>query len=176
MMAPSTIRPKSNAPKLIKLPLMPSFTIPVLISKTVSGMTSAVISAARTFPSIRKSTTMTSSAPSPKFFATVDTVASTNLLRFNTVCASMPGGKLRRISMSLLSTAMATVREFSPIRIKAVPMTTSWPSSLAEPVRSSSPISTLAISRTYTGVLLRVVTTVLAMSLMVFRRPSTRTR
>ena len=43
-------------------------------------------------------------------------------------------------SLSLASAAADTVRLLLPISIRAVPSTTSWPFSLAEPVRNSRPI------------------------------------
>ena len=81
MTAPSTISPKSSAPRLIKLPDTRSPFIPAAVSSMVMGMTAAVMSAARTLPSSRNSTTTTSSAPSVRFFSTVPIVAETSLER-----------------------------------------------------------------------------------------------
>ena len=77
----STIRPKSSAPRLIKLPETPRRFIPVAVISIVIGMTAAVINAARILPSSRNSTTMTRSAPSTRFFSTVAIVALTSFER-----------------------------------------------------------------------------------------------
>ena len=81
MTAPSTIRPKSSAPRLIRLPLILPCTMPMAVISIESGITSAVISAARKLPSSRNSTTMTSSAPSAGSSPTVPIVASTSSVR-----------------------------------------------------------------------------------------------
>ncbi len=92
--APSTISPKSIAPRLIKLPDTLLLTIPVMANNILNGMTSAVINAARIFPSNKNNTTMTSRAPSNRFFCTVLSVLSTNVVRSYTASATMPSGKL----------------------------------------------------------------------------------
>ena len=56
-------------------------TMPVMVISMESGITAAVISAARMLPSSRNSTTMTSSAPSSRFFCTVAMVLSTSVVR-----------------------------------------------------------------------------------------------
>ncbi len=67
------------------------------------------------------------------------------------------------------------MRLFSPIRIRAVPMTVSRPSSLAEPVRRSRPIRTAATSRIRTGTPPRLATTTSAIASGLSRRPAART-
>ena len=79
--APSTIRPKSSAPRLIRLPETPPRTMPVRVNSIASGITAAVISAARKLPSSANSTTTTSSAPSTRLVATVPMVRSTSAVR-----------------------------------------------------------------------------------------------
>ena len=79
--APSTIRPKSSAPRLIRLPDTRLWTMPVIVSSIENGIIAAVISAARMLPSSRKSTKITSSAPSTRFFSTVAMARSTNSVR-----------------------------------------------------------------------------------------------
>ena len=79
--APSTIRPKSSAPRLIRFPETPPRTIPVTVISMESGITAAVISAARMLPSNRNNTAMTSSAPSMRLVRTVAMVRSTRLVR-----------------------------------------------------------------------------------------------
>jgi hypothetical protein len=63
------------------------------------------------------------------------------------VLAWTSGGRVLATARIRSWTAEATVRLLAPIRIKAVPTTTSTPSSLAVPVRSSPPIPTSATSR-----------------------------
>ena len=81
MTAPSTISPKSSAPRLIRLPDTPRPFMPEAVINMVIGITAAVISAARMLPSSRNSMTMTRSAPSIRFFSTVAIVALTSLDR-----------------------------------------------------------------------------------------------
>ncbi len=173
--APSTISPKSRAPRLIRLAEIFASTMPVMVISMATGITSAVMIAARMLPSSRNRMTMTRVAPSDRFLATVFTVASTRRVRSRTVWTSTPGGRLLRIWSILASTAAATVRLFSPISISAVPTTTSRPSSLPEPVRRSRPMRTSAMSLIRTGMPPRVATTTLPMSSMFSRRPAART-
>ena len=79
--APSTIRPKSSAPRLIRLAETRFSTMPVMVSSIVSGITAAVISAARRLPSNPNNTTTTSNAPSSKFLRTVAMARSTRSVR-----------------------------------------------------------------------------------------------
>ena len=66
--APSTIKPKSSAPKLIKLADTSVLTMPAIVASMANGITAAVIRAARTLPNNTNNTTMTSNAPSTRFF------------------------------------------------------------------------------------------------------------
>ena len=68
---PSTISPKSMAPRLIRLPAIPSFTMKLTANSIDSGIESATMIAARMLPSKRKSTAMTRAAPSIRFVSTV---------------------------------------------------------------------------------------------------------
>ena len=79
--APSTMSPKSSAPRLMRLPLTRASTMPVIVNSIDSGITSVVASAARKLPSSANSTAMTSSAPSNKFVRTVAMVLSTSVVR-----------------------------------------------------------------------------------------------
>ena len=79
--APSTIIPKSNAPKLIRLALMFCCAIPVKVNSIDSGITQAVINAARILPKNKKRITITKIAPSTKFFCTVLMAFSTKVVR-----------------------------------------------------------------------------------------------
>jgi hypothetical protein len=121
MTAPSTMRPKSMAPRLIRLPLVRVCTMPIAVSSIDSGIASAVMIAARKFPSMTNRTTTTSSAPSARLRSTVRIVASTSIRRSSTVFARTSGGRVRATSCILRSTAAATVRLFAPTSMKAVP-------------------------------------------------------
>ena len=79
--APSTMRPKSSAPRLMRLPETREPTMPVIVHSIAIGMTAAVTSAARTLPSSANSTAMTSNAPSTRLRVTVAIVASTSEVR-----------------------------------------------------------------------------------------------
>jgi hypothetical protein len=80
-------------------------------------------------------------------------------VRSRTVCTTTPGGSELAGSRSMrASTAAATVRLFSPISIRAVPTTTSRPSSLAGAgAQSRFPMRTSATSLIRTGTPPRVV-------------------
>ncbi len=78
---PSTISPKSIAPRLIRFPEMPYFCIPVSAKSIESGIAEATISAARMFPNSANRTATTSTAPSKRFFSTVRIVFFTSSVR-----------------------------------------------------------------------------------------------
>jgi hypothetical protein len=79
--APSMMIPKSIAPRLMRFALTLSSTMPVTVNSIDSGMTQAVAIAALKLPRTRKRTTITSRAPSRRFFSTVAMVASTRCVR-----------------------------------------------------------------------------------------------
>ena len=81
MTAPSTINPKSNAPRLMRLAETRDSTMPVIVINMASGMTNAVNNAARRLPSSRNKITTTSKAPSVRFFCTVAMALSTKTVR-----------------------------------------------------------------------------------------------
>ena len=151
MIAPSMIRPKSSAPRLIRLPEILKEFMPIALIKSDRGITSAAINAARQLPSRKNKITTTSSAPSAKFFATVVMVAMTNCERSSVGTAVIPSGKVFVTACSLSPTARATVRLLAPTSIKALPTTVSTPLRLAAPVRSSPPTVTLATCATVIG-------------------------
>ena len=173
--APSTIRPKSRAPRLIRFPLMPKRFMPMTANRKLIGIIRAVMLAARRFPSSRNSTTMTSRAPSVRLRATVPMVEFTRALRSSTVTASIPGGRVSRTSSRRSPAAWATVRLLPPAIIKAVPSTDSWPSRLAPPSRGACPTSTVATSATRTTRPPRLTTGAWARSSTVEARASVRT-
>jgi hypothetical protein len=69
--APSTSRPKSIAPRLIKLPDMPVPYMAMTAASIESGIAAATTTPARTLPSSSSSTPITSTAPSTMLWATV---------------------------------------------------------------------------------------------------------
>ena len=152
MTAPSTIRPKSSAPKLIRLALTLVCTMPVMSISMDIGITIAVSRAARTLPSITNKTTTTNTAPSSRFFCTVAMVLSTSTVRLYTGSAVIPLGSVLLISTSLAETASETLRLLPPSNMTAVPNTVSSPSRVAAPVRSCLPKPTSATSATVTGI------------------------
>ena len=167
--------PKSSAPRLIRLPLMPKRFMPITANRNDSGITSAVIVAARRLPSSRNSTTTTSSAPSVRFLATVLMVELTSTLRSRTGAATMSAGSDVLTCSRRAAAAWATVRLLPPAIISAVPSTASWPLRLAAPRRGARLSSTSATSATRTTTPLRVATGACARSSVVSARPSART-
>ena len=143
--APSTISPKSSAPRLMRLPGTPNVFIPIAIIRNEKGITRTAISAARQFPRKRNRDAATRSAPSVRFRSTVPTVALTSLARSSATFTSTPGGRVPSIADSFSPTASATMRLFSPISMSTVPITASSPFMLAAPVRRSPPTFTSAI-------------------------------
>ena len=123
--APSTISPKSSAPKLIRLAETPASTMPETVASMLMGMTVAVIRAARILPNRRNRTTTTKSAPTTRFSSTVAMALSTNTVLSYSGSAMTPSGSVVLISSSFAATSRATVREFSPNNINAVPITAS---------------------------------------------------
>ena len=160
---------------LIRLALIPPCTIPVIVISMASGMTAAVISAARRLPSRRSSTATTRVAPSRRLRPTVSIVASTSRVLSSTVWTSTPRGSEAEMRLSSASTPEATVRLLPPTSIRAVPITASSPSLLADPVRRSCPMATSAMSEIRTGTPAFVLTTTSRMSSMDSRRPAART-
>ena len=79
--APSTINPKSIAPKLIKLALTPNTFIKAKANSIAKGIADATINPALKFPKKRTKTKMTINAPSIKFFSTVLIARPTNSVR-----------------------------------------------------------------------------------------------
>ncbi len=174
--APSMMMPKSSAPRLMRLALMRWFTMPVKVNSIDSGITSAVMMAARMLPRNRNRIAITSTAPSSRFFFTVAMALSTSTVRSYTVTAFTPSGRVRLISCILRSTACETLRLFSPISMNTVPSTTSRPLSVAAPVRSSWPMPTCATSDTRSGTPCALPRITLPMSSADFTWPGARIR
>ena len=71
MTAPSTMRPKSMAPKLIKFADTPKMCISAKANNKQSGITEATINPALQFPSNKIKINTTINPPSIRFFSTV---------------------------------------------------------------------------------------------------------
>ena len=148
--------------------------MPVSVISMATGITAAVISAARILPRNRNRIAITRIAPSMRFFFTVAMALSTRCVRSYTGTAITPCGRDLLICSSLLATACETVRLFSPISMNTVPSTTSRPFSVAAPLRNSRPISTVATFFTRIGVPSTLAMTMLAMSSMLATCPGAR--
>ncbi|MNV58357.1 hypothetical protein D3C71_1507250 [compost metagenome] len=79
--APSTIKPKSSAPKLIRLPLTPNVFIMLMAKSRDSGMTEATIKPALRLPRNSTRTSMTMRAPSKRLCSTVPMALFTIFVR-----------------------------------------------------------------------------------------------
>ena len=66
--APSTMIPKSIAPRLIRLPLMPNCFIPRMAKSIATGIATAAITAPRKLPRSSTKMMMTRAAPSRRLF------------------------------------------------------------------------------------------------------------
>lgn len=77
----STTRPKSSAPRLMRLPAMPAWPMRMNAKSMARGMTKATTSPARRFPSRTIRTTTTKSPPSTRFLPTVAMVLLTRSAR-----------------------------------------------------------------------------------------------
>jgi hypothetical protein len=86
MIAPSMMRPKSRAPRLIRFAGTPKAFIPVAAITNDDGMTRVAMMAARAFLRRRNSVAMTSRAPIARFSATIVIVALTSCERSRREC------------------------------------------------------------------------------------------
>ena len=123
--APSTIIPKSMAPRLIKLALTPKSRIMMRANSKDSGMTDAAMRPPRKLPNNSTSTNITMSAPSVKLRAMVLVVRSIRLDRSRKGLMSMPSGS-DFLTLSMRSfTALTTLSELAPLSIMIIPPTAS---------------------------------------------------
>ena len=91
--APSTINPKSIAPKLIKLPLTPNKLIKLTANNNANGITEATINPALQFPIKSTKIKITINAPSMRFVLTVEIALFTNLDRSRYDSIIIPSGR-----------------------------------------------------------------------------------
>ncbi len=78
---PSTMMPKSSAPRLSRFAGMPVKCMQMKANSSESGIVTAVSSAARTLPRNRNSTATTMTSPSSSVWVTVCSVLSTRSVR-----------------------------------------------------------------------------------------------
>ena len=90
--APSTIIPKSIAPKLIKLAQTSKTFINIKANNNDKGMVEATIKPPRQLPNKKISTKITINAPSIRLVETVEVVSPINLLRSNNGSIMTPSG------------------------------------------------------------------------------------
>ena len=146
----STIRPKSIAPRLIRLAVTPVASITLAAKSIDSGIASATISPPRRLPSSASRTTMTRTPP-------VDQVVQHRAQRL----VDQVGAVVERLDRHarragcfwssvdlLLDVGRRPRRPFSPMSIITSPVTISpWPSRVTSPARIIGAGWTLATSR-----------------------------
>ena len=123
--APSTIKPKSSAPKLIRLPSTPNKFIRQIANNNANGITEATINPALRFPSNKTKTKITINAPSNKFLDTVPMALSTNFVLSKNGSTVIPSGNVFSICAILVFTLPITFEELAPFSISTIPPTTS---------------------------------------------------
>ncbi|MNU83141.1 hypothetical protein D3C71_728350 [compost metagenome] len=165
MTAPSTIKPKSIAPRLIRLPLTPNKCIIVTAKSSAKGMTEATTKPARQFPNNNTRMKMTIKAPSIRFFSTVLIALSMSLVLSLKASIATPSGSDFSICVIFSFTRFTTSELFSPLSIMATPLTSSpFPSLVTAPKRVLAPMRTVATSRIKIGTPFCVFTTILPIS------------
>ena len=127
--APSTINPKSSAPKLIRFPVTPKRFIMPMANSMDSGITEATISPALRFPRKKTRINKTIIAPSSKLVFTVPKVRLTNLVRSRKVLISTPSGRVFSICFMRSSICPITFAAFAPFNMSTTAPETS-PSSI----------------------------------------------
>ena len=126
--APSTIRPKSMAPKLIRLAEIPNTFIIEIANSIANGMTEATIRPARQLPSISTRIKTTIRPPSNRLVLTVPIAVATNLSRTKYGSMTTPSGSDFLICLTRSFTLSVTASELAPLSIITRPPTASSPS------------------------------------------------
>jgi hypothetical protein len=151
------------APRLMRFPEMPARFIPVNATSIDSGIADATISPPRRFPSVSSSTAITSTPPSNRFHCDR---ADRALDQLGAVVEHLDGdavGERGRERVDLLLSADDTTREFPPISIIPIPVTTSpRPSRVTAPCRIIGANTTVPSMPTVIGVPSAVVSTTTA--------------
>ncbi len=170
--APSTIMPKSMAPRLIRLPSTPKVFIMPKAKSMLSGMTLATTRPDRQEPKKRSNTKMTMTPPSTRLRAMVPSTRSTRLVRSMKGSTTTPSGSDFCMSAMRCLTRRLTSWKFSPLSMMAIPHTTSpSPLRVTAPKRVACPRCTVATSPMRTGWPSVVLMAMAAMSAMVLTTP-----
>ena len=165
MMAPSTIRPKSMAPRLIRLAETLKYFIPIRAISMERGIALLTIRPARICSRKRKRIATTSRPPSSRFLVAVCRVRSMREERSRKPISRTPGGSDFWMEATLSLTRSTTTRPFSPISSMAMAKTCSpLPSAVNAPCRIAAPKATSATSPTNTGAPSSTASTMLRMS------------
>ena len=127
--APSTIKPKSRAPRLIRFPLTPNIFMRIMAKSMANGITDATIKPARQFPRNNTNTKITIKAPSIRLLRTVWMALLTILVRSRKGSMIMPSGKVFLMSLIRSFTSWITWLLLAPLSIITIAPATS-PSSL----------------------------------------------
>ena len=173
--APSTINPKSIAPKDIRLAEIPNIFIMHNANNIDKGITEATIRPPLKFPSNTTSINITINPPSIRFLETVPIALSisSDLSIYGSIIT--PSGSDFLICSTRSFTACTTLYEFSPLSINAWPATTSpLPFHVTAPNLVALPYCTTATSLIKMGILLAVFTTIFSISEIDFTKPSPR--
>ena len=126
--APSTINPKSKAPRLIRLPLTPNKFIMMMAKSMASGITEATKKPARKFPRKSTSTNITINAPSSKFLLTVLIELFTIFVRSRKGSIITPSGNVFCMSVMRSFMSLITSLLLAPFSIiTTAPETSSLP-------------------------------------------------
>ena len=123
--APSTISPKSIAPKLIKLPLTPKSFIIEMANNNANGITEATTKPALQLPRSKTKMKTTINAPSIRLVCTVLIALSTKTVLSINASISTPSGSDFLICSILSFTTLTTSPLFSPLSIITIPETSS---------------------------------------------------
>ena len=123
--APSTINPKSIAPKLMRLAETPKICISAKANNKLNGMTDATIKPARQLPSNSTRINTTIRPPSIKFFSTVEMDFPINTLRSKKGTILIPWGIVFWISSMRTFTSLTTLFALAPFSNNITAPTTS---------------------------------------------------
>ena len=160
--APSTINPKSKAPKLIRLPLTPKVFIRIIANNIDNGMTEATSNPALKLPRNNTNTKTTIKAPSSRLVVTVLMELFTILVRSRKASIITPSGSVFSIWVMRSLMFLMTSLLFSPFSIiTTAPDTSCSPLYVIAPYRGALPKRTSPTSRINNGIPLgRFLTTI----------------
>ena len=148
----STSKPKSTAPKLIKLAEIPTKFIILKVMSMVIGITDATSNPALILPMSITNTKMTINPPSNKFFSTVLMDLSMSLVLSINAEMAKPSGNDFSTCCIRSFTPLIVASESAPLSINTIPPTASdSPLRVMAPYLMACPKPTSAMSLTSTG-------------------------